>query len=45
MNTYEFHGSYTCIVQAADEESAHEKLNEQLGEVLLNWTVESVSGD
>ena len=45
MNTYEFHGSFTFILQAADEESAHEKLNEQLGEVLLNWTVESVSGD
>jgi len=43
MNTFEFRGSFTFTVQAEDQEAAEEILNEQLGEVLLNWNVDQVS--
>jgi hypothetical protein len=43
MQTYEFRGSFTFIVQAQDQDAAEELLNEQLGEVLLSWEVDTVS--
>lgn len=43
MNTYEFRGSFTFIVQAENQDEAEQQLHEQLGEVLLHWSIENVS--
>lgn len=43
MNTYEFRGTFTFMVQAESQESAELLLDEQLSEVLMHWHVDEVS--
>ena len=45
MKAYEFRGTFTFAVDAESRESAERMLIEQLGEVLLDWRIESVSSD
>jgi hypothetical protein len=43
MNTYEFHGTYIYIVQAESLDEAREMLNDDLGQVTYEHTIERES--
>jgi len=43
MNTYEFHGTYIYIVQAESLDEARERLNDDLGQVTYEHTIERES--
>ena len=39
MNTYTLRGEFLAIIQAEDEDTAREMLEQQLGEVVMEFSV------